>query len=153
MFPQVTPESAANPTVKAFKHRGHLSESKIVSPPHQVYPKVVHDFSNIVATQSVRQDTNFVFKTFNGLWGYAPFQVVLTHKESEAKELPFRRLRHRTLGTVDFQTKFFLQKALLLHTSFRPCFTTTPLCFAIPSPPSGWKEDFHLQVIEHAWRT
>jgi len=42
----------------------------------------------------------------------------------------------------------------LLHASFRPRLTATPLRFANPSPPSGWVEDFHLQVenaqaIEH----
>jgi hypothetical protein len=26
----------------------------------------------------------------------------------------------------------------------------TPLCFANPSPPSGWIGDFHPQAIEHA---
>src|SRR5271165_5262506 len=30
---------------------------------------------------------------------------------------------------------------------------TTPLRFAIPSPPSGWEEDFHLQAVEHARHT
>jgi hypothetical protein len=25
-----------------------------------------------------------------------------------------------------------------------------PLCFAKPSPPSGWPGDFHPQAIEHA---
>ena len=41
----------------------------------------------------------------------------------------------------------------LLHASFRPCFTTTPLRFANPSPPSGWVEDLHLQAAEHARHT
>jgi transposase-like protein len=27
------------------------------------------------------------------------------------------------------------------------------LCFANPSPPSGWVEDFHLQAVEHARHT
>jgi hypothetical protein len=27
------------------------------------------------------------------------------------------------------------------------------LPFARPSPPSGWPEDLHLRVIEHAWHT
>ena len=43
--------------------------------------------------------------------------------------------------------------APLLHASFRPRLTTTPLRFANPSPPSGWVEDFHLQAIEHARHT
>src|SRR5713101_76115 len=29
----------------------------------------------------------------------------------------------------------------------------TPLCFANPSPPSGWIGDFHPQAIEHAGHT
>jgi hypothetical protein len=29
----------------------------------------------------------------------------------------------------------------------------TPLRFAIPSPPSGWIEDFHLQAVVHARHT
>ena len=28
-----------------------------------------------------------------------------------------------------------------------------PLCFANPSPPSGWTGDFHPQALEHAWHT
>ena len=43
--------------------------------------------------------------------------------------------------------------APLLHASFRPRLATTPLRFAIPSPPSGWEEDFHLQAVEHARHT
>src|SRR5215212_3496596 len=43
--------------------------------------------------------------------------------------------------------------AVLLHASFRPRLTATPLRFASPSPPSGWAEDFHLQAVEHARRT
>src|SRR5664280_2723380 len=43
--------------------------------------------------------------------------------------------------------------APLLHASFRPRLTTTPLRFAIPSPPSGWEEDFHLPAVEHARHT
>jgi hypothetical protein len=41
----------------------------------------------------------------------------------------------------------------LLHAAFRPRLATTPLRFAIPSPPSGWEEDFHLQAVEHARHT
>jgi hypothetical protein len=41
----------------------------------------------------------------------------------------------------------------LLHTAFRPRLATTPLCFANPSPPSGWVEDSHLQAVEHARHT
>src|SRR5215831_1752964 len=29
----------------------------------------------------------------------------------------------------------------------------TPLCFASPSPPSGWTGDLHPQAIEHAGHT
>jgi hypothetical protein len=36
----------------------------------------------------------------------------------------------------------------LLHASFRPRLATTPLRFAITSPPSGCEEDFHLQAVE-----
>jgi hypothetical protein len=43
--------------------------------------------------------------------------------------------------------------APLLHASFRPRLTTTPLRFAITSPPSGCEEDFHLQAVEHARHT
>jgi len=43
--------------------------------------------------------------------------------------------------------------ALLLHASFRPHLTATPLRFAITSPLSGSEEDFHLQAVEHARRT
>ena len=43
--------------------------------------------------------------------------------------------------------------AALLHASFRPRLTTTPLRFASPSPSSGWVEDFHLQAVDHARHT
>ena len=43
--------------------------------------------------------------------------------------------------------------APLLHASFRPRLTTTPLRFAITSPPSGWEEDLHLQAVDHARHT
>src|SRR6266446_9337244 len=43
--------------------------------------------------------------------------------------------------------------ARLLHASFRPRLTATPLRFAITSPSSGCEEDSHLQAIEHARRT
>src|SRR5512133_2894920 len=43
--------------------------------------------------------------------------------------------------------------APLLHASFRLRLTTTPLRFAITSPPSGYEEDLHLQAVEHARRT
>src|SRR6267143_5667172 len=43
--------------------------------------------------------------------------------------------------------------AFLLHASFRPHLTVTPLRFAITSPLSGCEEDFHLQAVEHARRT
>src|ERR1039458_8219334 len=43
--------------------------------------------------------------------------------------------------------------ASLLHASFRPRLTTSPLRFAIPSPPPGWEEDFHLQAVKHARHT
>ena len=45
------------------------------------------------------------------------------------------------------------QVAALLHTSFRRHLAMTPLCFANPSPPSGWMRDFHPQAIEHAGHT
>jgi hypothetical protein len=45
------------------------------------------------------------------------------------------------------------QAAALLHASFRPRLTATPLRFANPSPPSGWIEDFHLQAVVHARHT
>jgi hypothetical protein len=48
---------------------------------------------------------------------------------------------------------FVHRLAPLLHAAFRPRLTTTPLRFAIPSPPSGWEEDFHLQAVEHARHT
>ena len=43
--------------------------------------------------------------------------------------------------------------ASLLHASFRPRLTATPLRFAITSPPSGFEEDLNLQAVEHARRT
>ena len=45
------------------------------------------------------------------------------------------------------------QVTVLLHASFRPRLTTTPLRFANPSPPSGWVEDFHLRAVVHARHT
>ncbi len=33
--------------------------------------------------------------------------------------------------------------AVLLHTAFESQLAMTPLCFANPSPPSGWMGDFH----------
>jgi hypothetical protein len=41
----------------------------------------------------------------------------------------------------------------LLHASFRPSVTGTPLRFAITSPPSGCEKDFHLRAVEHARHT
>src|SRR5215470_1038754 len=41
----------------------------------------------------------------------------------------------------------------LLHASFRPRLATTPLRFAITSPPSGCEKDFHLRAVEHARHT
>ncbi len=43
--------------------------------------------------------------------------------------------------------------ASLLYASFRPRLTTTPLRFAIPSPPSGWIRDLHPPTVEHARHT
>jgi len=43
--------------------------------------------------------------------------------------------------------------APLLHASFRPRLTTTPLRFANPSPPSGWVGDSHPQAVKHARHT
>src|SRR6266540_3380156 len=43
--------------------------------------------------------------------------------------------------------------ALLLHASFRPRLSTTPLRFANPSPPSGWVGDSHPQAVKHARHT
>src|SRR5208337_895052 len=48
---------------------------------------------------------------------------------------------------------FVHRLAPLLYASFRPRLATTPLRFAIPSPPSGWEEDFHLQAVEPARHT
>ena len=45
------------------------------------------------------------------------------------------------------------QAAVLLRTSFRHRLAVMPLCFAKPSPPSGWLGDFHPQTIEHARHT
>src|SRR5262245_30520706 len=45
------------------------------------------------------------------------------------------------------------QVAALLHTSFRRHLAETPLCFASPSPPSGWTGDSHSPAIEHAGHT
>jgi hypothetical protein len=42
------------------------------------------------------------------------------------------------------------QAAVLLHTSFRHRLAVMPLCFAKPSPPSGWLGNFHPQAIERA---
>src|SRR5207237_8932969 len=43
--------------------------------------------------------------------------------------------------------------APLLHASFRPRLTTTPLRFAMTSPPSGCQRDFLPQAVEHARHT
>ena len=43
--------------------------------------------------------------------------------------------------------------ASLLHASFRPHLTMTPLRFAITSPPSGCEGDLHPQAVNHARRT
>ena len=48
---------------------------------------------------------------------------------------------------------FVHRLAPLLHASFRPRLAATPLRFAIPSPPSGWEENFHLHAVEHARHT
>ena len=41
----------------------------------------------------------------------------------------------------------------LIHASFRPHLTMTPLRFAMTSLPSGCEKDSHLQAVEHARRT
>jgi hypothetical protein len=41
----------------------------------------------------------------------------------------------------------------LLHASFRPRLGTTPLRFAMTSPPSGCQRDFHPRAVEHARHT
>ena len=41
----------------------------------------------------------------------------------------------------------------LLHASFRPRLATTPLRFAMTSPPSGCQKDFHLRAVEYARHT
>src|SRR5438132_12740819 len=41
----------------------------------------------------------------------------------------------------------------LLHASFRPRLTATPLRFAITSPPSGCEGDFHPHAVEPARHT
>ena len=43
--------------------------------------------------------------------------------------------------------------AALLHASFRPHLTMTPLRFANTSPPSGCVGDLHPQVMKHARHT
>ena len=43
--------------------------------------------------------------------------------------------------------------APLLHASFRPRLATTPLRFAMTSPPSGCQRDFHPQAVEHVRHT
>jgi hypothetical protein len=43
--------------------------------------------------------------------------------------------------------------ALLLRASFRPRLATTPLRFAMTSPPSGCQRDFHPQAVEHVRHT
>ena len=43
--------------------------------------------------------------------------------------------------------------ASLLHASFRPRLATTPLRFAITSPPSGCEGDLHPQAVNHARHT
>ena len=48
---------------------------------------------------------------------------------------------------------FVHRLAPLLNASFRPRLATTPLRFAITSPPSGCEEDSHLQAVNHARRT
>lgn len=45
------------------------------------------------------------------------------------------------------------QLTSLLHASFRPYLTVTPLRFTSPSPPLGWAEDLHLLVVYHAQHT
>ena len=45
------------------------------------------------------------------------------------------------------------QPASLLRASCQRRLTTTPERFAHPSPPSGWVEDLHLQVMTHARHT
>ena len=41
----------------------------------------------------------------------------------------------------------------LLHASFRPRLATTPLRFAMTSPPSGCQGDSHPRAVEHARHT
>ena len=43
--------------------------------------------------------------------------------------------------------------ASLLHASFRPHLTMTPLRFAITSPPSGCEGDLHPKAVKHARHT
>src|SRR5580700_4373684 len=43
--------------------------------------------------------------------------------------------------------------APLIHASFRPRLTTTPLRFSSSSPPPSWTRDFHPQAVEHVRHT
>jgi hypothetical protein len=43
--------------------------------------------------------------------------------------------------------------APLFHASFGPTLAGAPLRFAAPSPPSGWRGDFHPKAGEHARHT
>ena len=58
----------------------------------------------------------------------------------------------RPAGTASYPVLVH-QVAVLLHASFRPHLTMTPLRFANPSPSSGWVEDLHLRAVEHARHT
>ncbi len=48
---------------------------------------------------------------------------------------------------------FVYRRVRMLHASFRPHLTMTPLRFAMTSPPSGCQKDFHLRAVDHARHT
>jgi hypothetical protein len=65
-------------------------------------------------------------------------------RPGKAIELTQGDLRH--VPTLELREP----QGVLLHTSFRHRLAVMPLCFAKPSPPSGWLGNFHPQAIEHA---
>jgi hypothetical protein len=105
----------------------------------------------------------------------SPYDDLSLHAETQRRSPEVRstaftarppNLPPRSLMTVDFAIScslvrpgrprypvFVHRAAALLHASFRPHLTMTPLRFANPSPPSGWIEDSHLQAVDHARHT
>jgi len=83
-------------------------------------------------------------------------------EEEQARFTPRVLDEHRLRGPLPTRaTRYASYRVLvhrlvlvrLLHASSRRCLAATPLCFANPSPSSGWIGDLHPRAVEYARHT